>query len=136
MTKDTGNENDNVFAIPVNYRNSGRVLAGMFDLRNVAEALLLVIPVGFAEAYCLALPPTVKIVIMTVTLMPLGVLACAGIDGDSLFERLVRIVRFLFRRKKLHLRRVGWTYDKRQDKGRGKKNAAAQAEVHSGRASG
>lgn len=60
------------------------------------------------------MPGTIRIVVMVVTLMPLAVLSVMGIDGDSLFQFLGHICRFGIHRRKLHMRRVGYKYDKAQ----------------------
>ena len=57
---------------------------------------------------------TIRIVVMTVTLIPIGNLAAMGIDGDSLFQYAGHIICYLAHRRKLHLRRVGHKYDQRQ----------------------
>ena len=41
-------EYSNVYAIPANYTDSGKLLGGMVDTRNAIEAVLLVILVGSA----------------------------------------------------------------------------------------
>ena len=42
-------EYSNVYAIPANYTDSGKLLGGMVDTRNAIEAVLLVILVGYPE---------------------------------------------------------------------------------------
>ena len=53
-------------------------------------------------------------IVMAVTLIPIGILAAMGIDGDSLFQYAGHIICYLAHRRKLHLRRVGYKYDQRQ----------------------
>ena len=77
-------EYSNVYAIPANYTDSGKLLGGMIDTRNAIEALLLVVLVGYPELMWIPMPTTIRIVVMTVTLLPLAVVAVMGIDGDSL----------------------------------------------------
>ena len=57
---------------------------------------------------------TIRIVVMTVTLIPLGVVAMMGIDGDSLFQYLGHIIYYFVSRRKLTFRRVGYKYDPAQ----------------------
>ena len=64
---------------------------------------------------------TIRIVVMTVTLIPLGVVAIMGIDGDSLLQYLWHIISFWCNRRKLHFRRIGYKYDPKQLKKPGKK---------------
>lgn len=107
-------EYSNVYAIPANYTDSGKLLGGMLEVRNAVETVLLVGLVGYPEVVWMPLPGTMKIVVMTVTLLPLGVLSVMGIDGDSLFQYLGHILSFWMHRRKLHFRRVGYKYDPKQ----------------------
>ena len=50
---------------------------------------------------------TIKIVIMVVTLIPVGVVALMGIGGDSLFQYAAHIIRYWASRRRLHYQRVG-----------------------------
>ena len=95
------------YAIPANYTDSGKLLGGMLEPRNAVEAGILLVLVGFPELVLIPMPGTVRIVVMVLTLMPLGVLAMMGIDGDSLGQYAGRMLRFLFHHRKLHMRRVG-----------------------------
>lgn len=104
----------NIYAIPANYTDSGKLLGGMIEPRNAVETAILLILVGYPELMWIPMPGTIRIVVMVVTLMPLAVLSVMGIDGDSLFQFLGHIVRFWFRRRKLHMRRVGYKYDQAQ----------------------
>ena len=79
-------EYSNVYAIPANYTDSGKLLGGMVETRNAIEAVFLVALVGYPELMWIPMSTTIRIVVMTVTLIPLGVLAVMGIDGDSLVQ--------------------------------------------------
>ena len=116
-------EYSNVYAIPANYTDSGKLLGGMVETRNAIEAVLLVILVGYPELMWIPMSATIRIVVMTVTLIPLAVVAVMGIDGDSLLQYLGHIISFWFNRRKLHFRRIGYKYDPKQLKnpGKGKK---------------
>lgn len=107
-------EFNNVFSIPANYTDSGKILAGMLEPRNAVEALLLIVLFGYPELMLIPMPSTIRIVVMTVTLIPLGVVAVMGIDGDSLFQYLGHIVYYFVSRRKLTFRRVGYKYDSAQ----------------------
>lgn len=104
----------NVYAIPANYTDSGKILGGMVEPRNAVETVFLLLLVGYPELMLIPMPGTIRIVVMVVTLMPLAVLSVMGIDGDSLFQFLGHICRFGIHRRKLHMRRVGYKYDKAQ----------------------
>ena len=96
-----------VFAIPANYTDSVKIFGGMLELRNAVEAGFLLLLAGYPELMWLPVTGTIKIVIMTVTLLPLGVLAVMGIDGDSLFQYLGHVIKFAGSRRKIHMKRVG-----------------------------
>ena len=102
----------NVFAIPANYTDSGKLMGGMLETRNTIETVLLLLIAGYPEIVWMPVPIMTKVVIMTVTLIPLCIVALMGIGGDSLIQCAVRMVFFFFRRRKLHLRRVGYHYEK------------------------
>lgn len=104
-------EFSNVFAIPANYTDSGKILGGMLEPRNAVEALVLIVLVGYPELMLIPMPSTIRIVVMTVTLIPLGVVAMMGIDGDSLFQYLGHIIYYMMSCRKLTFRRVGYKYD-------------------------
>lgn len=99
-------EVENVYSIPVNYTDSGRLLGGLVSWRNAIETILLVAALGFVELKLIPMPDMVKVVVMTITLVPLAIFSAMGVDGDSLLQFLGRIFKFLIRRKKLHYKRV------------------------------
>lgn len=107
-------EYNNIYAIPANYTDSGKILGGMFELRNAVEAGFLVLLAGYPELMWIPMPGTIRIVVMTVTLIPLAVVALMGIDGDSLFQYAGHMIKFCITRRKLHFRRVGYSYEKQQ----------------------
>ena len=120
-------EYSNDYAIPANYTDSGKLLGGMVETRNAVEAVALVGLVGYPELMWLPLSATIKIVVMTVTLLPLGVVAVMGIDGDSLLQYLGHIIAFWANRRKLHFRRIGYKYDPKQLKKPGRKGKKKKA---------
>ena len=106
-------EYSNVYAIPANYTDSGKLFGGMVDTRNAIETVILVCMVGYPEIKWIPLPVTIRIVILTLTILPIGVASIMGIDGDSLFQYLGHMISFLYHRRKLHYRRIGYSYGKR-----------------------
>ena len=119
-------EYSNLFAIPANYTDSGKIFGGMLEPRNAIEAVLLVLVVGYPELMLIPMPGTIRIVVMTVTLIPLAIVAAMGINGDSLFQYAGHIIRFMAGRRKLHLRRVGYKYDPAQFRKRKKAKKKAR----------
>lgn len=99
-------EFSNVYTIPPNYTDSGKLLGGMLETRNTIEAVFLLLLVGYPELMWMHLPVTAKVVVMTMTLLPLGVFALMGIGGDSLLQFATHIVLFWMRRRQLHYRRI------------------------------
>ena len=104
-------EYNNVYAIPANYTDSGKLLGGMLETRNAVETVALVILVGYPELFLFSMPAMMRIVLMVLTLIPLAVVSMMGIDGDSLFQYLGHIIRFFINRRRLHFRRIGYHYD-------------------------
>ena len=100
-------EYSNVYAIPANYTDSGKLFGGMVDTRNAVEAVLLLAAVGAPELFWIPMSGTIRVVVMTVTLIPLGVVSVMGVDGGSLFQYIGHILRFWSHRRKLHFRRIG-----------------------------
>lgn len=107
-------EYNNIYAIPANYTDSGKILGGMLEPRNAIEAVILVMLLGYPELMLIPMPGTIRIVVMTVTILPTAVIAMMGIDGDSLFQYLLHIIRYMATKRKLHFRRVGYHYDPKQ----------------------
>lgn len=103
-------EYSNVYTIPPNYTDSGKLLGGMLETRNTAEAVILLLLVGYPELMWLHIPATAKVVVMTMTLLPLGVFALMGLGGDSLLQFVTRMFLFWIRRRRLHFRRIGYHY--------------------------
>ena len=120
-------EYSNVYAIPANYTDSGKLLGGMVETRNAIEAVFLIGLVGYPELMWIPVTATIKIVIMTVTLLPLGVVAVMGIDGDSLLQYLGHMIAFWRNTRKLHFRRIGYKYDPKQLKKPGRKGKKKKA---------
>lgn len=120
-------EYSNVYTIPANYTDSGKLFGGMVDTRNAIETLFLVALVGYPELFLIPMPGTIRIVVMTVTLLPLAVLCVMGVDGGSLFQYLGHMIRFWTHRRKLHFKRIGYRYEQTKNqrkKAKSKKRAA------------
>ncbi|MCD8211992.1 MAG: hypothetical protein LUC17_03080 [Oscillospiraceae bacterium] len=98
----------NVFAIPANYTDSGRLLGGMLETRNAVEAAAVALVLGYLEFRLIPLGIVARIVIMTVTVLPAAIVAAMGIDGDSLFSYLGHILTYWRNRRVLHYRRIGY----------------------------
>ena len=120
-------EYSNVYVIPANYTDSGKLFGGMVETRNAVEAGALVFLVGYPELMWIPMSATIRIVVMTVTLIPLAVFAFMGIDGDSLLQYLGHMLSFWRNKRKLHFRRIGYQYDPKDLKKPGRKGKKKEA---------
>ena len=66
-------EYNNIYAIPANYTDSGKLLGGMLEPRNAIETIIVILLVGYPELMLIPMPGTIRIVVMTITLIPLAV---------------------------------------------------------------
>lgn len=64
----------NVYSIPANYTDSGKLFGGMLAPRNAIEALILVVIVGYPELMLIPMPTTIRVVVMVLTLIPLMII--------------------------------------------------------------
>ena len=79
--------NYETYYIPANFTDAGRIF-GLFEIRNVIEALLLGVPV---LALCFRFLPfalTTRIIVALVIFIPVAGLAMTGISGDSLSRHI------------------------------------------------
>lgn len=96
------NFNENVHQIPANYTDSGKMLGGLVSPRNLIEAILIALALGYVEIALIPMTLMVRVIVMVITILPIAVVAMIGLDGESLIQYIGRMLRFLFRRKKLH----------------------------------
>ena len=104
MSNNNQGENLEVFFIPPNFLTSGRLFGGMLRIRNAVEAGVLALGTAIPIIQ-LPFSLSTKIIIMCLTTLPLAVLGCIGIDGDSITEFLINWVRWL--KKRACLQREG-----------------------------
>ena len=104
-------EFNNVYTIPANYTDSGRLFGGMIETRNAVETVILLLAIGYPQLMWMNFSIMTKIVVMTVTLLPAGIVGLMGIGGDSLLQFIIHMVKFWARRRKLHMRRIGYRYE-------------------------
>lgn len=113
MAKEEEREQLNIYNIPANYSDSGRLFGGMVQTRNLIEVLIIAGILGYLELQ-IPFEFIIKSSIMVVTLAPIIVFGLMGVDGGSLTQFAASVIRFMFRRRKLHMRRVGYKYDPRE----------------------
>lgn len=98
-------EENKYYVIPANYTDSGKWLGGLLSFRNAVETVILLAGLGYIEGALIPMSGTVRIIVMVLTMLPLGLITMMGIDGDSLFEYVGHIFRFLRRKRKLHFKK-------------------------------
>ena len=98
-------DENQTYAIPANYTDSGKLFGGMLTPRNAIETLIILLVFGYIELFLIPMPVTVKVIVAVVTLIPLSMVSLMGIDGDSLFQYLGHIYKYMSRKRKLHFRR-------------------------------
>lgn len=116
-------EYNNVYVIPANYTDSGKLFGGMLEPRNTVETAILLLVIGYPELMWMNVSAMIKVVIMTITLLPVAVIGFMGIGGDSLMQFFTHMVWFWIRRRKLHFRRIGYRYEQYKKKSKKKGNA-------------
>ncbi len=75
--------NYEVYHIPSNFTDAGRVM-GLFEIRNLVEAVLLSIPALYLCIAFLPLALTPKIIVTLSVIVPLAGFGLIGISDDSL----------------------------------------------------
>ena len=98
-------EENKYYVIPANYTDSGKWPGGLLSFRNAVETVILLAGLGYVEGALIPMSGTVRIIVMVLTMLPLGLITMMGIDGDSLFEYVGHIFRFLRRKRKLHFKK-------------------------------
>jgi len=91
--------NYDTYYIPANFTDAGR-LFGMFEIRNVIEAVLLGLPTLFLCFTLFQSTITARIIFSMIVVVPLGGFALIGINGDSL-TRYLRAWRRWRKRKRI-----------------------------------
>lgn len=98
-------EENKYYVIPANYTDSGKWLGGLLSFRNAVETVILLVGLGYVEGALIPMSGTVRIIVMVLTMLPLGLITMMGIDGDSLFEYVGHIFKFLSRKRKIHFKK-------------------------------
>lgn len=128
-------EISNIYAIPANYTDSGKLFGGLLEVRNAVETGFLMALMGYPELMLFHMPIRLRIVMMTLTMLPVAVLAMMGIDGDSLFQYISHIIKYLVHKRILHFRRIGFRYEQFDKGKKGGKNRKQKKEKAAGKGS-
>lgn len=94
-------EEPDIYYVPPNFLNSGRLFGGMIRVRNAIEACLLVLLTGLPIVK-LPVSLTARIILLCLIPLPLGIFAIIGFEGDSLSEFAINWLKWLFRRRVLY----------------------------------
>jgi hypothetical protein len=98
---------DNTFYIPNNFTDSGRIFQGMFEIRNVFEAIGVSAVLGFLLFNTIQMKNEgTKLLIVIGIVAPIGIASLIGYQGDSLSRTIKRLFLFLRNRKKMRYRRI------------------------------
>ena len=100
MSKHEREELD-VYVIPPNFIEGGKLFGGMFKMRNAIEAGILAGGCGIL-VFKLPVTLTTKIIILCVTALPLAIFGLMGVDGESLSEFVINVFKFLRNRRTLY----------------------------------
>lgn len=91
------------YYIPTNFTDAGRAF-GLFEMRNLIEAILLTLPVLYACIVLLPLSLTPKIVVTLSIIVPVAGFGLIGISDDSLTRWLKSWWRWLRQRRIMYYR--------------------------------
>lgn len=94
------------YIIPANFTDAGKVM-GIFELRNLVEAVLLAVPVIYLCITLLPLSLTPKIVITLSAVVPTAGFALIGVNDDSLGRWLTEWWQWRRSRRKIVYRGEG-----------------------------
>ena len=71
------------YFIPTNFTDAGRVF-GLFEMRNLVEAVILTVPVIYLCFVLLPFRLTAKLIVTLTIAVPVGGFSLIGIGGDCL----------------------------------------------------
>ena len=72
-----------LYYIPTNFTDAGRIM-GLFEIRNLIEAVLLTMPILYLCIALLPLSLTPKIIVTLTIVVPIGGFGLLGVSDDSL----------------------------------------------------
>ncbi len=98
--------NDETYFIPNNFTDAGRVF-GLFETRNLIEAVILTLPLLLLCVKLLPFSLTVKIIVTLSVTVPVGGFGLIGIGDDSLTRWLSSWWRWRCSRRKIYYRGEG-----------------------------
>ena len=99
-------EENKYYVIPANYTDSGKWLGGLLSIRNAIETGIFLLGLGYLEGVLIPMNGTLRIIVMVLTILPIGLITMMGIDGDSLFQYIGLVFKFMKRKRKLHFKKA------------------------------
>ena len=90
-----------VYVIPPNFIEGGKLFGGMFKMRNAIEAGILAGGCALL-VFKFPLSLTGKIIVLCLTSLPLAIFGLLGVDGESLSQYIVSVIKFLRNRRRLY----------------------------------
>lgn len=99
---DREEEERDVYFIPQNFVDTGKIMGGMFKLRNAIEAIVLAVVSALPIIIWAPVNLTMKAALLCMIPLPLGLLGLIGIGENSLTEWLVNAFLFLKNRRVLY----------------------------------
>ena len=92
------NDEPDVYVIPPNFIEGGTLFGGSIKARNVIEAAVLALAVGY-PIFQTELTLTWKIIAACLTSLPLGLFGLIGVSGESLSSFIMHFFRFIVNRR-------------------------------------
>ena len=90
-----------VYVIPPNFIEGGKLFGGMFKMRNAIEAGILAGGCALL-VFKLPLSLTGRIIVLCLTSLPLAIFGLLGVDGESLSQYVASVFKFLRNRRRLY----------------------------------
>lgn len=91
-------EDSDIYVIPPNFIETGTILGGTIRFRNAMEALVIALVIGI-PVFKLPVTLTTKIIIACLTVLPMGLFAIIGINGESLSSFVINFFVYLKNRR-------------------------------------
>lgn len=91
-------EDSDIYVIPPNFIETGTIFGGTIRFRNAMEALVIALVIGI-PVFKLPVTLTTKIIIACLTVLPMGLFAIIGINGESLSSFVINFFVYLKNRR-------------------------------------
>lgn len=116
--KNRSDEQPQVFRIPSNFIDEGKIFGGMFKTRNAAEAIVILAVLCYPLFKWVNISLTIKISIAIIFIFPIAVLALVGINDGPLSEFIKDFFKYIVSKKNIKYR----LYHNTNDSMKGEKN--------------